>query len=143
MHEPDSHPKRQVAMAHSYSQRWLKGICLLGGLLLTVIGIRFLLVPESAARTFGIATPPAGHEMHYIIGLRDIWLGLLAAALAALHEWRAVMIWSGMGAVVCFADAGIAGMSSGKLPQVAFHFGSGIVCIAVTLFILRLRRNET
>jgi hypothetical protein len=130
-------------MASTHPQRWLKAICLLGGLLLTVIGMRFLLAPESAARTFGVTTPPAGHEMHYMVGLRDVWLGLLAVALAALHQWRAVMIWSGMGAVVCFADAGIAGMSSGKLPQVAFHFGSGIVCIAVTLFILRLRINET
>ncbi len=130
-------------MANQHPRRWLTGICLFGGLLLAVIGIRFLLVPESAARTFGIATPPAGYEMHYLIGLRDIWLGLLAAALAALHQWRAVMLWSGMGAIVCFADSGIAGMSSGKLPQVAFHFGSGIVCIAVTFLILRLRSDET
>jgi len=125
-------------MAGKRSQPWLIGICFGGGLLLTVIGIRFLLVPESAARTFGVATPPVGHEMHYLIGLRDIWLGLLAMAFAALREWRAVMLWAATGAVVCFADAAIAAMSKGSLPQVAFHFGSGIVCVAVAAYIFRL-----
>ncbi len=44
-------------------QRWIIGTCLFCGLLLTVIGIRFLLVPESAAGAFGLADPPRGYEL--------------------------------------------------------------------------------
>ena len=130
-------------MANKRLQLWVVGICLFGGLLLTIIGIRYLLVPGLAARTFGVATPPKGYELHYIIGLRNVWLGLLAVAFAALRQWRALMLWFGMGAVVCFADAGIAATSSGKLPQVAFHTGCGIAGVALTFLILHLGRRET
>jgi hypothetical protein len=124
-------------------ERWILAICLLGGVLLTVIGIRYFLVPESAAYTFGVADRPAGYELHYIIGLRNAWLGLLAIGLAALRQWRALALWFGMGTVVCFADAGIAAASSGRLPQIAFHVVSGIACLALTFVILRVARRET
>ena len=71
---------------------------------------------------------PAGHELYYIIGLRNLWLGLLAVAFAALRQWRALALWFAMGTIVCFADAAIAASSTGKLPQVAFHIGCGIGC---------------
>jgi hypothetical protein len=129
-------------MPNGRLQRWIIGICIFCGLLLTAIGVRFLLVPESAARAFGLAEPPQGYELHYIIGLRDVWLGLFAVALALLHEWRALMLGFGIGALVCFADAGIAAASRGALPQVAFHVGSGILCAVLTLLILRLRAAE-
>lgn len=124
------------------SERWVLAICLLGGALLTIIGIRFFLVPDSAAYTFGVADRPAGQELHYIIGLRDIWLGLLAIGLAALCQWRALALWFGLGTVVCFADAGIAASSSGKLAPVAFHVGAGFACLALTLVTLRIGRRE-
>jgi hypothetical protein len=123
-------------------QRWVLAICLAGGALLTVIGVRYLVVPNSAAFTFGVADPPAGHELHYIIGLRNVWLGLLAIGFAALRQWRALALWFGIGTVVCFADAAIAATSSGRLPQVAFHIGSGIACLVLTLAILRIARRE-
>jgi hypothetical protein len=50
----------------------------LAGILFGVIGLRYLVVPESAARTFGVAGRPAGHELYYIIGLRNLWLAALA-----------------------------------------------------------------
>ena len=98
------------------------------GLLLAFIGIRFMIVPRSAANTFGLAREIAGYELHHIVGLRDIWLGLLAVALAALREWRALALWFGLGALVCFADASIAAGSSGKMRAIVFHTGAGIVC---------------
>ncbi len=118
-------------------------VSFIGGVLLAVIGVRYLLVPKSAAVTFGVIQPPAGYELHYIIGLRNVWLGLLAIGLAALRQWRGLALWFGIGTVVCFADAAIAGTSSGGLPQVAFHIGSGMVCLALTFIILRVTRRET
>lgn len=107
------------------------------GLLLTVIGIRFLLVPRSAASTFGLAKEIAGFELHYMIGLRDIWLGLLAVALAVLREWRALMLWFALATLVCLGDSVIAASSSGKVANVAFHLVSGVLC-AVIAWVLKL-----
>ena len=115
--------------SHSRSERWVLAVCLLGGALLTLIGIRYFLTPEGAARTFGISATPTGYEFHYIIGLRNVWLGLLAIAFAVLRDWRALTLWFGLGAIVCFADAAIAASSTGRVPQVAFHAGCGVACI--------------
>ena len=41
-------------------QSWIIGIALVGGALLAIIGIRYLLVPESAAFTFGVADKVLG-----------------------------------------------------------------------------------
>ena len=110
-------------------QRWVLVLCLIGGVLLTAIGIRYFITPEGAARTFGVQGRPEGYELYYIIGLRNVWLGLLAVALAALREWRALALWFGIGTIVCFADASIAASSTGRVPQVAFHAGCGVACI--------------
>jgi hypothetical protein len=113
------------------SERWIFAVCLLGGVLLTAIGVRYFFAPESAARTFGVAAKPAGHEFHYIIGLRNIWLGLLAVAFALWRDWRALTLWFALGVIVCFADAAIAASSTGRVPQVAFHAGCGLACILI------------
>lgn len=107
------------------------------GILLTVIGIRFMIVPRSAANTFGLAKEIAGYELHQIIGLRDVWLGLLAVAFAMLRQWRALALWFGLGAFVCFADATIAAGSSGKIAAIAFHAGSGVVCAWLAIVLWR------
>ncbi len=121
--------------------RWTAGICLIGGVLLAVIGVRYFLTPEGATRTFGLPARPAGYELYYIIGLRNVWLGLLAVAFALLREWRALALWFGLGAVVCFADAAIAASSTGRVPQIAFHAGCGIACVALSVLTWR-RHNK-
>jgi hypothetical protein len=117
-------------------------LCLLGGTLLTVIGIRYFLVPQSAARTFGVPGRPAGFELHYIIGLRNIWLGLLAVAFAALREWRALALWFVAAVVVCFADGLIAATSTGGIPQAAFHFGCGIASATLAALCWHVARRS-
>lgn len=117
--------------------------CLLGGLLLTGIGVRYFLVPRSAALTFGVAPGAGGYELHYIIGLRNVWLGLLAMGLAVMRQWRALALWFGLGTIVCLADAAIAATSSGRLPQVAFHIVCGFACLGLTFVVWRMRGRET
>lgn len=109
----------------------------LGGVLLFVIGVRFLLVPEQAARTFGLAREIAGHELHTMIGLRDLWLGALAIAFALARQWRALSLWFGFGAMVCFADAGVAWGSSGRTGPVAFHIICGLLSVGLAAFFHR------
>ena len=71
-------------------ERLVLASCVVGGTLLTIIGIRYFIVPESAAYTFGLAEPPTGYEMHYIIALRNVWLGLLAIAFVLFRQWYAL-----------------------------------------------------
>lgn len=108
--------------------RHLVWLGVFAGLLLTVIGVRFMIVPRTAANNFGLTKELVGYELHRMIGLRDLWLGLLGMALALLREWRALALWFAFGALVCFADAVIAAGSSGKPLAIAFHVGSGIFC---------------
>jgi hypothetical protein len=124
-------------------QRWLLALCLISGALLAIIGVRYFTTPEGAARTFGVGARPAGHELHHIIGLRNVWLGLLAVALAALREWRALALWFGLGAVVCFADAAIVASSTGRWPQMAFHAGSGTLWVVLAAGCWRLARRKS
>jgi hypothetical protein len=126
-----------MAKQPGYLWRGVTIICTLGGILLVVIGIRYLLVPHSAARTFGVPAHPAGFELHHIIGLRNIWLGALAIGCIALQQWRALALWFAIGTVVCFADAVIAASSIGRLPQVAFHIACGFGCIGLAVAVWR------
>jgi hypothetical protein len=77
-------------------------------------------------------------ELHYIIGLRNVWLGLLAMAFAALREWRALALWFAAATVVCFADGTIAATSTGGVPQVAFHFGCALASAALAAVCWRI-----
>ena len=124
-------------------QRLILALCLVGGVLLTVIGIRFFITPESAARTFGVPGRPEGYELYYVIGLRNVWLGLLAVAFAAMREWRALALWFALGAIVCFADGSIAASSTGRVPQVAFHFACGVACVGLAAGCWRLGRQAS
>jgi hypothetical protein len=122
--------------------RWiLLNVCLLGGALLTFIGIRYFLVPQAAARTFGVPGRPTGFELHYILGLRNVWLGLLAVALALVREWRALALWFAGAVAVCFSDAVIAAKSIGGLPQVAFHTSCGFASVVLAILCWRNARK--
>jgi hypothetical protein len=131
------------AKTESRTSKIVLVLCLIGGVLLTIIGIRYFLVPQSAARTFGVPARPAGYELHYIIGLRNIWLGLLVVALAALREWRALGLWFAGAVVVCFADGLIAATSTGGIPQVAFHIGCGLASAALAALCWRAARKSS
>jgi hypothetical protein len=112
---------------------WVLLLCLAGGVLLAVIGVRYFITPGGAARIFGVPPHPTGHEFHYIIGLRNVWLGLLAVAFALLREWRALSLWFGLGALVCFADASVAASSVGRAPHIAFHASCGVACVVLAV----------
>lgn len=113
--------------------RAVTGLSLAAGLLLLVIGIRFIVDPKAAQRTFGLLGQLSGWELHAIIGLRDIWLALLAVAFAVLREWRALAVWLLLAAGVCLADGIIVAMTSAKTWAMAFHWGSGLFCALLGL----------
>ena len=127
--------------ADGNKQRWVLAVCIVVGAILTIIGIRYLVSPYAAARTFGLSESP-GRELHTLIGLRNVWVGLLAIGFAAMRQWPALALWFGIGSVVCFADAAVVAASSGKPVQTAFHIGSGVVFLAVALVTWRKARSK-
>lgn len=108
------------------------------GVVLSLIGVRFLLQPEPAATFFGIDRRDPGFAPHAAIALRDLWLGVLVIAFAVLRDWRAVALWLALATLVCFGDAGIAATSSGRWVSVAFHSGSGLFCAALAALAWRM-----
>ena len=122
----------------------LRILTTLTGVVLLVIGIRFLLVPHQASRFFGIATaaPPGSADLHYVIGVRDIWLAAIVIILSALEDWCSLAIWMGLGVLVCAGDAVIAAQSSAKVLPVAFHLGSGFFCGALAAACWRQHRVD-
>jgi len=110
------------------SDRWVLALAVAAGIALLVIGVRFLVVPHQAARFFGLSNPPGQFDLHHVVALRDLWLALLLIGLAALREWRALALCSGLGALVCFADSLIVAGSSGRFGPIAFHIASGVYC---------------
>jgi hypothetical protein len=75
--------------------------------------------------------------------MRNLWLGLLAVALATLRQWRALAVWFAMATIVCFADAAIAANSTGKLPQIVFHVSCGVASAVLAVMLWRLAARET
>lgn len=110
-------------------RQWLQGLAIAAGLALALIGVRFGLVPRSAARFFGIDAPPAAPaHLHYVIALRDIWLGLIIVVLALWRDWRGLALWLALGALVCFADAFVVAHATGWIGSILFHIASGTYC---------------
>ncbi len=121
----------------------VKLLALLTGLVLLVIGVRFLFVPHQAARSFGMTTAAQGapRELHYAIGLRDIWLAAILMVLAVIEDWRGMALWLGLGACVCFGDAVIVANAGAKGQAIAFHVASGVFCTALALACWRQHRR--
>jgi hypothetical protein len=116
-------------------------VCLLGGALLAFIGVRFFATPHAAARTFGVAAHSTGYELYHIIGLRNLWLGLLVVAFAIQRLWRALALWFAGAVVVCLADASIAAGSMGRSPQLAFHLACAIASLVLAVLCWRVARK--
>ena len=122
----------------SAKHRHLVWLAILAGAILLIIGIRFVVVPEAAQRTFGLPKQLSGTELHTLVGLRDIWLAGLAIAFAWLRQWRALALWLLMGAGICVADGVIVAISSGNGWAMVFHWGSGLFCLALGVLCWRI-----
>lgn len=122
--------------------RRTRAVAIGAGVLLLLIGARFLVMPDQAARGFGLPRDYAGNALHYVVGFRDVWLGALAIAFAWLREWRALALWLAMGALVCFADAALVAAIGGKAAYIVFHTVSGLICAVLAHIAFRRWRKS-
>lgn len=111
------------------------------GAVLMAIGVRFLIVPDGASATFGLGRAAEAPSLHYVIGLRDLWLGALAIVFAWLRDWRALFLWLAMGVAVCLSDASIVWAFGGPKAAVMFHTGAGVLCAGLAFGAWRRWRN--
>ena len=120
-----------VAEACSMPQRLITAaICLIGGVLLTVIGVRYLLMPEEAARTFGV--PAAGGVRTPLHHRPEERLARAAGGrLRPVREWRALALWFALGRSCVSPTRPLRQARPAELPQVAFHVGCGLACIVL------------
>jgi hypothetical protein len=115
----------------------LRALGVLAGMAMLIIGLRFLIVPEQAAKFFGVGAMPQGHQLHHAVGLRDLWAGALAIAFALTRQWRALTLWFATGALVCFSDAVLVHTSGVRPSAVTFHAVSGVLCTAIAVALWR------
>ena len=102
--------KPQLPFAAPHNPRRDQRILALAGLAalaVILVGIRFLIWPDEAARFFGLIGRPNGFQLHAAVALRDLWLGVLAIGLVWMRQWRALTLWLTLGALVSFGNAGI------------------------------------
>lgn len=121
---------------------WLRRAGVAAGIVLSLIGLRFLIVPESAAHFFGIDRLVTSHELHAVIGIRDVWLGLLAIVFAWRSDWRALGLWFMLAAGVCVADFVVVLRAGGAVPPLAFHAFSGLFCGAFAIIAARASSTD-
>lgn len=117
-----------LASVRALDKSHLVWLSIFGGALLMLIGVRFMIVPQSASFTFGVGSEVSGTELHQIIGVRDIWLGGMAVLFAVMREWRALAAWFILAAGVCIYDAGIVFSTTANAWAMAFHCASGVFC---------------
>ncbi|HMN36315.1 MAG TPA: DUF4267 domain-containing protein [Hyphomicrobium sp.] len=117
-------------------------VAVLAGVLLAVIGARFLVDPLQAQRTFGLGKGDAGFALHWAIGLRDLWLALIVAAFAWLKNWQGLALWFAFGAAVCAGDGLIVAVAGARWPYIGFHMGSGMVCAGLAIAAWRAARTR-
>jgi Domain of unknown function (DUF4267) len=123
----DGVPQVHAAPRNPRRDQRLLVLVALTALGLTAIGVRFLASPDRAAVFYGLIPRPNGFQLHTVIALRDIWLGLLALGLVWLRQWPALALWLALGALVSFGDAGIVYGANGRARGLLFHMASGLM----------------
>jgi hypothetical protein len=107
-----------------------------------MIGARFLLDPETAVRTFGVAEGGGARVLARAIGLRDLWLVGLAGVFLWLREWRALGVWLVLGALVCAGDAALVLADGGRAGALTFHAAASILWAVLAALCLRRTRGR-
>jgi hypothetical protein len=88
------------------------------GLLMVGLGLSYLIAPELIEDLYGLDIPERGkYGVHYAVGVRDLFYGLLVLTLTRLRLRRSLTIAIGLGIVLPLGDACI----------VLFHEKAGLL----------------
>jgi hypothetical protein len=115
------------------------GLTALIGVLMLVIGGRFLLVPEAAATAYGVPASPRGDAGAYLMikGVRDGVSGLVVLALLAAGQHQALGWFILVAALIPVGDALIVLQHKGPA-AVAYgiHAVTAVLLVAIGVLLL-------
>jgi hypothetical protein len=116
-------------------------ICLLTGLGLIFIGVRFFLVPVNAEHAFGIQVNTGGNfAFHYIKGIRDIFSGLVLTALLLARQYRALGMLSVCAVIIPATDMSIvASQTTFQTAALYPHLSAVIIAVLLGIHYLRVK----
>jgi hypothetical protein len=119
-------------------------ICLLTGLGLVFIGIRFFLIPVEAEHAFGIQVNTGNNfSFQYIKGVRDIFSGLALIALLLTRQYRALGIISLCAVIIPATDMSIVAAQTTVQSEAIYpHLSAVIIAILLGIYYLRLKSTR-
>lgn len=122
------------------NQRLSRGQQIVGtglGLLLLGLGVTYLVVPEFIEHLYGVDVPERGkYGMHYAVGVRDLFYGLLILTLTRLGQRRALAVAIGLGITLPLGDACIVLVHEGAgLMRAWPHLAGVVVMVGVWLWL--------
>lgn len=76
------------------------------GLMMLALGVSYLIAPELVEDLYGVDVPERGrYGMHYAVGVRDLFYGVLILRLTWLRLRRSLAITIGVGILLPLGDA--------------------------------------
>jgi uncharacterized membrane protein len=105
-----------------------------------VIGVRFLLVPESSAAGYGVPASADGDAAAYLAikGLRDLASGVIGLVLLSTRQLRASGLFMLTASIIPFGDTAIVLAHGGStLLAFAVHAGTGAVMVLAGTLLIR------
>lgn len=121
--------------------RWAKIAGYTFGVLLLLIGCRFMAMPEAAERGFGLIYDQPSYSFHYIKGIRDLFTGSILTLFTYLN-WRlplAVTLLAG--SLIPTVDMLVVLTATQAVPGTEWIHGSTAVAAWVLSYLLLRRRR--
>ncbi|MFD2573764.1 DUF4267 domain-containing protein [Spirosoma soli] len=107
------------------------------GLLMLALALAYFVAPELIEQLYGVAVPEQGkYSMHYAVGVRDLFYGLLILTLTLLKQQRSLSIAIGLGMVLPLGDATIVLFyEKAGLLRALPHLGGVVMLLVVFLYL--------
>lgn len=114
-------------------------LCLLSGLGLVFIGLRFFINPVFATFDFGIGNPTSSdYSFQHIKGVRDAFFGIAIVILLLKKQWQALGWILLLGTIIPATDFCIVATSSSyTLAHTIPHLIAVVICLGCGAYYLR------
>jgi hypothetical protein len=116
------------------------GLAALFGIILTVLGLRFVFVPEASAAGFGVPASARGDAGAYLAtkGVRDTASGLFILTLLAVRQWYALGWLLLVATIIPLGDAAIVLSHHGPIGLAyGMHGGAALTLVVIAVLLLR------
>jgi hypothetical protein len=109
------------------------------GIGITIVGVQYLVAPESTARSFGLSAWPSGEVLAWcnIKGARDLGMGLVTFVILGTAPWHVVGWFVLAAAVIPIGDAlTVLRYKGSKVLAYAMHGGTAAAMVVTALLLV-------